>query len=184
MINIQMNDYKNTIYYLISFVLGIIFLFVNVQSIMSVVLAIVGIFIVANNLMDVIVGLTNYDLVDKPKFITSCISFAIGLMLIFWQNSIVNLVLAVYFIVLPIIRIVKSSDRKFQLKSEIPYFVIAVILVVLGPWSILGILCKIFGGILIVSSIIGFITNYINTHKTEKDDNIIEAVILNERDSK
>lgn len=164
-------------------VIGLLFIVVSPASVMHVVLIIFGIYLILTNIFYVLQGAMNYNnpLISKPKFFTSTISLIFGVLLIFWQNGIMNLVLAGWFILIPIIRISLSQDKKTQLRKEVPHFIMGILFIIFGPWKIFDILFKIVGSILMVLAVIDLVINVYLIKKTEKKEKILDVEILSEK---
>ncbi len=177
---------------IISLVFGLIFggllLFLatlGADTIIKWVLIIAGIIIVATNIAPLIRGVVN--LVHKEKgglfdTIVSAIAIALGVLLIIKHGGmlalIINILLAVYLIVLPIIRIIIAPSKKEQLSKEWLRILIGAILLAFLPLildasnTIFSIILTIAGVVVLVLTILSFalsLVAYIKASKKTED---------------
>lgn len=173
---------------IISLVFGLIFgglvLFLSTlgaDTIIKWVLIVTGIIIVITNIAPLIRGIVN--LAHKEKgglfdVIVSAIAMALGIVMIVYQNAIVSTIitvlLAIYLIVLPIIRIVIAPSKKEQLSKEWIRILIGAILIVFLP-AILGaadaiikILLMVAGIVIIALTVLSFVLSLIAYIKATK----------------
>ena len=183
---------------IISLVFGLIFgglvLFLSTLgagTIIKWVLIVAGIIIVATNIAPLIRGIVN--LAHKEKgglfdVIVSAIAMALGIVMIVYQNAIVSTIitvlLAIYLIVLPIIRIVIAPSKKEQLSKEWIRILIGAILIVFLPAilgaadAIINLLLMIVGIVIIVLTVLSFVLSliaYIKATKKADDEAPVEV---------
>lgn len=181
---------------IISLVFGLLFgalvLFLarlGADTIIKWVLIVTGVIIAVTNIAPLIRGIVNI----KEKggifdVIVSAIAIALGVIMAVFQNGIVSTVitvlLAVYLIVLPIIRIITATSWKEQLSKEWLRILIGAILIVFLPAilgaadAILNLLLTVVGIIIITLSVISFtisLVSYIKASKKAKEDAPIET---------
>lgn len=184
---------------IISLVFGLIFggllLFLSnlgADTIIKWVLIVTGIIIAVTNIAPLVRGIVN--LVHKEKgglfdTIVSAIAIALGIVMIVYQNAIVSTIitvlLAIYLIVLPIIRIVIATSKKEQLSKEWLRILIGAILIVFLPAllgaadAIISILLLIAGIVIIVLTVLSFVLSliaYIKASKKDADEAPVETV--------
>ena len=183
---------------IISLVFGLIFggllLFLaslGADTIIKWVLIIAGIIIVATNIAPLIRGIVN--LVHREKgglfdVIVSGIAIALGVLLIIKHGGmlalIVNVLLAVYLIVLPIIRIIIAPSKKEQLSKEWLRILIGAILIVFLPVilgatnAIINIILTIAGIVVLVLTVLSFVLSliaYIKASNKTEDEAPVEV---------
>ena len=183
---------------IISLVFGLIFggllLFLatlGADTIIKWVLIVAGIIIVATNIAPLIRGIVN--LVHKEKgglfdTIVSAIAIALGVLLIVKHGGmlaiIINVLLAVYLIVLPIIRIIIAPSKKEQLAKEWLRILIGAILIVFLPVilgaanTIISIILTIAGIVVLVLTVLSFVLSliaYIKASKKAEDEAPVEV---------
>ncbi len=173
---------------IVSLVFGLIFggllLFLatlGADTIIKWVLIIAGIIIVATNIAPLIRGIVN--LVHKEKgglfdTIVSAIAIALGVLLIIKHGGmlalIINILLAVYLIVLPIIRIIIAPSKKEQLAKEWLRILIGAILIVFLPVilgatnTIVNIILTIAGIVVLVLTVLSFVLSLVAYIKASK----------------
>ncbi|MBQ7357328.1 MAG: OadG family protein [Clostridia bacterium] len=173
---------------IISLVFGLIFgglvLFLSTlgaDTIIKWVLIVTGIIIVITNIAPLIRGIVN--LAHKEKgglfdVIVSAIAMVLGIVMIVYQNAIVSTIitvlLAIYLIVLPIIRIVIAPSKKEQLSKEWIRILIGAILIVFLPAilgaadAIINLLLMIVGIVIIVLTVLSFVLSLIAYIKATK----------------
>ena len=173
---------------IISLVFGLIFgglvLFLSTLgagTIIKWVLIVTGIIIVITNIAPLIRGIVN--LAHKEKgglfdVIVSAIAMVLGIVMIVYQNAIVSTIitvlLAVYLIVLPIIRIIIAPSKKEQLSKEWIRILIGAILIVFLPAilgaadAIINLLLMIVGIVIIVLTVLSFVLSLIAYIKATK----------------
>ena len=173
---------------IISLVFGLIFgglvLFLSTLgagTIIKWVLIVAGIIIVATNIAPLIRGIVN--LAHKEKgglfdVIVSAIAMVLGIVMIVYQNAIVSTIitvlLAIYLIVLPIIRIIIAPSKKEQLSKEWIRILIGAILIVFLPAilgaadAIINLLLMIVGIVIIALTVLSFVLSLIAYIKATK----------------
>ena len=173
---------------IISLVFGLIFgglvLFLSTlgaDTIIKWVLIVTGIIIVITNIAPLIRGIVN--LAHKEKgglfdVIVSAIAMVLGIVMIVYQNAIVSTIitvlLAIYLIVLPIIRIVIAPSKKEQLSKEWIRILIGAILIVFLPAilgaadAIINLLLMIVGIVIIALTVLSFVLSLIAYIKATK----------------
>lgn len=173
---------------IISLVFGLIFgglvLFLSTLgagTIIKWVLIVTGIIIVITNIAPLIRGIVN--LAHKEKgglfdVIVSAIAMVLGIVMIVYQNAIVSTIitvlLAIYLIVLPIIRIIIAPSKKEQLSKEWIRILIGAILIVFLPAilgaadAIINLLLMIVGIVIIALTVLSFVLSLIAYIKATK----------------
>jgi hypothetical protein len=77
-----------------------------------------------------------------------------------------------YLLVLPLIRILISNDKKTQLKADLPRMIIGAVMVILGPAYTTEILFKIAGwaviGLTVVYALYAIISSIVNDRDDKK----------------
>ena len=88
------------------------------------------------------------------NLVLAIIPMVLGLSLIFWQNSILMILIGVYLLALPIYRVVISADWKNQLRMELPRLILGVILILIGPGAAFDLMFRIAGWVVLILSVI------------------------------
>ena len=112
---------------LIFIALGVILLFVDASSIMNFISVVAGI-------ATIFTGLAILMIPGRGYFTTiyGLLYLFAGVSLMFFHHFVVNIVLSVLLLVFPIYRIITSDDKLWQLKREIPVFIILLLVLLVG----------------------------------------------------
>lgn len=166
------NKFKGIGSCLVMLIIGLLLLVIPYDVLKDMIFTIIGIAIVVINIIPCFLYWYGYKYDNKllAPAIFATLSVTIGFVFIFWHNWIVSVVLAIWLIVLPIYRICVSNEKKNQAKKEIPYFIVALLLFFVPFEAILGIVLKIFGGILLLWAIINMIVLAIKNKNNDNND--------------
>lgn len=152
MFMLNVNARKSEILPIITIIIGAFFVFVPYNIIKDVLFIFMGIVIIFLNLLPCVI---NFKLASQnSKYyvnaIFSLLGVILGFLLIFNHGLATSIVIAVYLIIMPLIRISSSDNKTKQLKSELPLFILAAVLLFTPLEAIFKIVLIIFGIILIV----------------------------------
>lgn len=157
---------------LVSFIIGLLFVVIPYETLKGILFTLLGIGIIIMNIIPCIVYWLRYDkdrTVLLPALL-STISVIIGFVFIFCHHWIISILLGVWLIVLPVVRIIRSANKMEQLKKEIPFFLIAVLLFFVPADKIFEIVLKIFGGIIMLFSVMDAIYTLVVNRKHRNKD--------------
>ena len=155
-----------TTYAILGVLVGVLLIAIPTGFLLSLVFVLMGIMTVIFNLPPFLGALAKNDEPgNRSTLILSSISLAIGILLIFWHTSLLMIVLGVYMIAFPIIRIVQAADRAEKTKKELPRLILGAVLLILGPASLLDILFDIAGGLIILLSLFYLVFSYLALRK-------------------
>lgn len=164
--------------YILYFIIGLLFVVIPSATLKDMIFVFVGIVITLTSLFPTIYffNLASHDNRFYTPAIASFVSLIIGIMFIFWHNFVLSIILGVVLIVLPVIRIIFSENKWREFKRQIPYFVLATLLFFIPFDAILGVVFKVFGGLLMAISLLGIVLVSIAIRKEDKanqnhDDN-------------
>lgn len=156
---------------IIEIVLGILFLALSPSDIMNFFLKTCGILIILFNVAPCLYALGKVQ--EDKKYISlaisSAISITIGILILIYFDWIMNVILAVWLIVMPCIKILFASNKKMEFNKQLPYFFAAIIVAIFGFSAISSIVIKILGGIFLVLALIQIIIIIINNKKTSNN---------------
>lgn len=182
-------NYKlNAILYVILAIIGASFIFIPTEQLINFIFSVIGIMIV---LINIVPCVTYVDAAFKDKkYIAYAITYSLmvmlGLVFIFgWSNLIVSILFAISLIVSPLIRIIQGKFKKEVLKKELPYIVVGLLIFCIPFTKVIGLILKVFGGLIILYSIYMIIMLFVNSNKnnnnskgnTNNSDIIIDAEI-------
>lgn len=154
-------------------VIGLAFVVIPSNTLVDIIFTVLGVIIIFLNLVPCIYYfmLGSKDSRYYTNAVLSLISVIIGFVFIFNHNAVLAIILGVWLVVLPIVRIILAQDKKKELIKAIPYFIAAVILFFIPAEAILDIVLKVFGVILMVFGVLGIICNIVIDHKNKNDKN-------------
>lgn len=171
---------------IIAMLLGAMLIFIPYESLIGFLFTLIGIIIVITNLIPCYIYWVQYKANKNYLFeaLSATISLLLGFIFIFCHGiirDVISIILAIWLVVLPIVRIVKSDNKNYQLKKEIPYILIGILLFFVPASSIFSIIIKVFGGIIFIYGIILLIltiknnsnNNDNNSQNSSKDDSRI-----------
>ncbi len=157
---------------ILSFFVGLLFVVIPYGTLKEMLFVFIGVGIILINIIPCIFYLvaSQHEKDYILPAVLSTISVVVGFVFIFWHHWIIIIILAVWLIVMPVLRIIQAENKKERLKKELPLFIIAALLFFLPVEAILEIVLKIFGIIVMIISVIDIIYILIMNHKEEKND--------------
>ena len=175
MYNFNQQRIVNWVVPFIYFFIGLAFIVIPSKTLVDIIFTVLGVIIICLNLIPCIYYfmLGSKDSRYYPYAILALISVVIGFVFIFNHNAVLAIILGVWLVVLPIVRIILSKEKKKEILKAIPYFIAAILLFFIPAEAILDIVLKIFGGLLMALGVVGLVYNIIIDHKNKnnKDDN-------------
>ena len=175
MYNFNQQRIVNWVVPFIYFFIGLAFIVIPSKTLVDIIFTVLGVIIICLNLIPCIYYfmLGSKDSRYYPYAILALISVVIGFVFIFNHNAILAIILGVWLVVLPIVRIILSKEKKKEILKAIPYFIAAILLFFIPAEAILDIVLKVFGGLLMALGVVGLVYNIIIDHKNKnnKDDN-------------
>lgn len=132
----------------------------------------IGLLIIIVNIFPLImaISLVEHDRRYIPDLVLTLISIVVGIVfMVDRKNIIISIVLAFILIILPIIRIIMSDNKKEKFKEELPLLIIGILLAFNVGDKIFQIALISFGGLIFIYGIIGVIIN-IKDEKSKDDD--------------
>lgn len=148
-----------------SILLGVLLIFLPVilpvSRLIHIAIVIMGVITVINYIPSLIAGIRMISTVDgKEDLIVAIIGIAIGIVMIFYQGTLLTVLAALFLIVLPLIRIVLAHDRAAALRGEIFRIILGIVLIALLP-ALMGavdlivkIILTVIGTVIIVAALI------------------------------
>jgi hypothetical protein len=137
--------------------IGASLIFIPTETLLNTIFTIIGIAIIVLNSVPCYIK-WNEALQNKKSLVPALIytfTILLGLIFIFmWTNKIVSIIFGIWLIVLPIIRIIKAPNWKQQLKKEAPLLLVGALSLFIPAQTILGIIIKIFGVLVVVYCIV------------------------------
>lgn len=171
-------DQKRIINWVVPFIyffIGLGFVVIPSKTLVDIIFTVLGVIIICLNLVPCIYYfmLGSKDSRYYPYAILALISVIIGFVFIFNHNAVLAIILGIWLVILPIVRIILSKEKKKEILKAIPYFIAAILLFFIPAEAILDIVLKVFGGLLMALGAICLVYNIIIDHKNKNnnDDN-------------
>ena len=174
--NIYQEKVLNWVTPIIYILIGLAFICIPSNVLIDIIFTVLGLIIIFLNLVPCIYYfmMGSKDSRYYPYAVMALISVIIGFVFIFQHNAVLAIILGIWLVVLPIVRIILSNDRKHELVKAIPYFVAAILLFFIPAEAILDIVLKVFGGCLIALGLIAIVYNIIISNKHNNKNNNID----------
>lgn len=153
-------------------VIGLLMIVIPYDVIKDILFTIIGIGIVILNIFPCILYWMSYER-DKSFLapaILATVSVAVGFVFIFWHNWIMSIILALWLIVFPIIRIVQADNKKEMAKKQTVYFVIAAFLFFVPADAIFEVVIKIFGVLFMILGVADIIYTIVSNRKIDNQE--------------
>ena len=123
------------------------------------------------------------------ELIFSGLGILMGLIMVFMHNDVITAIVAVYLVIIPVVEIILSKDKKNTLKGEWLRILIGVLLIIFLP-AIFGAADTIFKVVLMVCgiafiglSVISFLISLYGFLKKPASDKIIETTATDVSDN-
>jgi|GEM_PF-2102910 len=136
---------------MIGIIVGILLLVIPVSFLINVAFIVIGVVTLISAVPSLVVSIANV----KEKgavadIVMSLISVVMGLILIFWHSGIMMIVVGVYMLIFPLIRVLLSENKLNQLKDEAIRMILGVVMLLVGPGEFLQTLIRVAGVVIIV----------------------------------
>ena len=134
---------------------GLLLIVLPVAFLIKVFFVVLGLMILISSVSGIASGLRYFErTAGKLSLILSLISAAFGTVLIFWHSSILTVAVGVYLIVLPIVQILISGNRRAALRSELPRLIMGTVLLLIGPARALEVMFDVAGWVTVVLTLL------------------------------
>lgn len=134
---------------------GVLLIALRADLLLRVAFVIVGVLTVLTQIPGVVTGLLQIsERRGKLLLITSALSAAMGLVMIFFHSALLSVILGLYLIVLPLILVLHDSDKRARLEKELPRMILGVVLLLVGPAAALDILFDVAGWVIIALTVL------------------------------
>ena len=141
----------------ISIVVGILFCAIPTDKLLKITFYVIGALVIVNGAISLYHSIKAK---NTLAIVSDIIDIAFGICLIFFHQTFMLIIIAVYLIAFPIVRIIMNPMHLVQFYRELPRFVLALVLILLTPEGVLNILFIIIGVVLIVIGIITIIGSF------------------------
>lgn len=146
----------------------------TLQRIIQVTLIICGIFTIISNLPELVSGAANLNtslgLVD---FISAILGIAMGIALIFFQNTVLVVIIGAYMLLFPLLRILMAREKGKQFLREVWRLIMGVLVLVFLPtlldatFTVVHILLLVVGWVVIAGSVIAGVISIIRIARAD-----------------
>lgn len=141
----------------INLLIGVLFLAINADTLVKISFFLIGGLVIVNGTYSLYKSIKTKNSID---IINSIIDICFGIVLLWFHKTFMIIIVAIYLIAIPVIRIIMNKDHKTQLIIELPRLIIGLVLILLTPEGVLSILFKVIGVLLLVIGIIGVIGSF------------------------
>lgn len=166
---------------LVGGLLGLLLILLSTDLLMKIIFVFLGAFTIFTAIPSLVIGLTfPHEQVGKLSLFSSIISMVMGILLIFWHNTILMVVIGVYFLLFPMLEILLAKDRMRQFKSEIPKLIVGIVMLVFGPAETLDLLFDVVGWIVLGLTAIAMLITVISfvKHRKKVDQTTSDRVFV------
>lgn len=140
---------------LIGVLIGMLLIVLDVTLLLKILFVAMGVFTVIVNISGLVLGIASFSTrIGKVTLLSSSISILMGILMIFKHSTLLMILLGVYMIILPLVEIVLSKNKKKQLLADLPKMILGVVLIIVGPAGTLGVLFDVAGGLVIVLTVL------------------------------
>lgn len=133
----------------------------TVQTIVRWTLIVCGIFTIISNIPELVSGAANIrTMLGRVDFISALLGISLGIALIFFQNTVLVVVIGAYLILFPLLRVLMAQEKGKQFLREVWRLAMGVLLLVFLPmlldaaFTVIRILLLIVGWAVIASAVI------------------------------
>lgn len=182
---------KNIIVAVIELIISVLLLLLSIfdfGGLIKMVFVAIGLYLIIQNIIPLlfVAQIENKNTIHYVDIVMSILGIILGLILMFEHGLVVNIIIVVYLIIMPIIRIIKANNKLEGLKKEIPLFIVALLMILNIFEFLLQVVLIIAFSILTLLSIIALIRALFmkndnndnfngNDNNSIKDDNVIDA---------
>ncbi len=137
-------------------ILGIAFgnllLWIDPNMVLKIIFVVMGIVTILSAIPTLFAA--NDGKVGRAALIVSVISILFGVLMIFWHENLLMILLGAYLLLLPLVEILVAREKLLQLKRNLPQMIVGLVLILLGPNQALGVVLNIAGWIVILLSVL------------------------------
>lgn len=142
---------------IICLVLGLTLIFTDYVRIINFIYFIVGGGLIITGISKLLMG---NNLNDKTYLYDGITNIIVGVLIMFVHNMIMTIILGLLFIIFPLFRIIKSVDKKYAFKRELPLLIIGLVIALSGD-LIAEVFVKFLGVLFILLAIYLFVNIFI-----------------------
>ncbi len=129
---------------------GTLLILIPTNFLLNVIFIVMGILTILYNIPSLAAGLVAIQ--TKMGIITvllSLVSIVTGFLMIFWHADLLMIFLGAYMVIFPLVEILLSDDKGQRLKTELPKIIIGLVLLLVGPSTVMNVMFDVAGWIVI-----------------------------------
>ena len=154
---------------LLGLLAGILLIALDTAFLIKIVFVVMGVVTVLYNVPALLIGfMTLKTRAGVISFVLSLISTVIGVLMIFWHESVLMLVLGAYMLIFPLVQILCAKDKLTQLKTQLPKLIVGVVLLLIGPAKALNVVFDLAGWIVLILTAIYIVTVLVGQSRVSK----------------
>ena len=182
MVKLVSQDYKKKfkqriILALVGVVFGILLFFLKIENLINVITIILGVLFLIDDILKMLVSYPDKSVFGKSSFIGAAIEAIFGLILCIFPGGVINIIFAIFLIVIPLVKIFLSEDKMATFKDELITIVLGIVLLFFGISSIIQVVRYICGTLVILYALYNMYLAYLDYKKAREEDNILDAKI-------
>lgn len=151
----------------IGLLVGVLFLVLRAELLLKIVSVVLGIVTLLSAVPDLVSGLihisTRYGVIS---FVLALITGVIGVVLIFSHETLVFVLLGIFLILLPVLKLIFADDRRRMLRRALPQILLGVVLLLVGPATVLNLLFDVLGIAVILLTAIYVVGMFISRRRS------------------
>jgi MFS family permease len=154
---------------LIGVLIGVLFWVLNADALLRIVSVILGVITVISSIPDLIAGIAALpSRHGTVSFLIALVTAVLGFVLIFSHRTLILILLGVFLVVLPVLQLLLSKDRKRILRRTLPQILLGILLIVVGPAAILNVLFDIAGIVVLVLTAVYIVGMLLSLRRSQK----------------
>ncbi|MBE6552867.1 MAG: hypothetical protein E7666_00835 [Ruminococcaceae bacterium] len=129
---------------------GMLLILIPTNFLINVIFVVMGVLTILYNIPGFAAGLVAIH--TKMGIVTvllSLISIVTGFLMIFWHADLLMIFLGAYMVIFPLVEILLSEDKSQRLKTELPKIIIGLVLLLVGPSTVMNVMFDVAGWIVI-----------------------------------
>ena len=175
---------------LIGILVGVLLLVLEAGVLIKTVSILFGVVILISSIPDIVVGIAATRKGQGAfSLVVALLTAVLGGVLIFCHERLVYILMGVVLIVLPTLQLILSKERKQLLGRLLPQILLGVVLLMMGPATVLNVLFDVAGIVVLVMTLVYIISMLLylrrSVHKTgnrifvdENSDGHVDAVLV------
>ena len=170
--------FKRSLFWaLIELIIGIALFFIPIEKAKDVFVIIFGVFVILNSILKIGLYHNVRNTYGTIMLVSSIVYLVFGVMMLFSPSATLNIIIAVFLIAIPVLRIVLNKFNLESLKSEALTIILGVVLLLFGIEQIAFVLRYIAGSVVCLLAVINLVLAYLEYRKCRNLDNVIDVKV-------